>query len=326
MLQFKVWEERWPIRGVFRIARGARTESRVVVVEVSDGGATGRGECVPYPRYHETVEGVLADIERIGPTLGGAPDRARLGREWPAGAARNAVDGALWDLEAKRAGVRAWELAGVPAPGPLTTAYTISLDTPAAMGAAAAAEAWRPLLKLKLTGAGDLERVAAVRAAAPAARIIADANEAWTPAQYRAFVPALADLGVELIEQPFPSAEDAALQDLDRPIPVAADESCHTSGDVHTLANRYDVVNVKLDKAGGLTEALRVVAVARDAGLGVMVGCMVGTSLGVAPATLLGWEARYVDLDAPLLLASDRPNGLRFEGSVVYPPEAELWG
>jgi L-alanine-DL-glutamate epimerase-like enolase superfamily enzyme len=326
MLQFRVWEERWPIRGVFRIARGARTESRVVVVEVSDGSATGRGECVPYPRYGETVEGVLAEVERIGPTLGGAPDRNRLGREWPAGGARNAVDGALWDLEAKRAGVRAWELAGVPAPGPLTTAYTISLDTPAGMGAAAAAEAERPLLKLKLTGDGDVERVAAVRAAAPATRIIADANEAWSPAQYRAIVPALVDLGVELIEQPFPSADDAALRDVDRPIPVAADESCHTSVDVHVLADRYDVVNIKLDKTGGLTEALRVLAVARDAGLGIMVGCMVGTSLGVAPATLLGWAARYVDLDAPLLLAKDRPEGLRFDGSVLYPPDVELWG
>ena len=326
MLRFRVWEERWPIRGVFRISRGARTESRVVVVEVSDGHVTGRGECVPYPRYAETVEGVIATVERIGPTLGGAPDRGRLGRDWPAGAARNAVDGALWDFEAKRAGVRAWELAGLPAPGPLTTAYTISLDEPGAMGAAARAEAHRPLLKLKLTGEGDLDRVAAVRAAAPAARIIADANEAWSPAYYRAVVPSLIDLGVELIEQPFPAAEDAALSDVERPIPVAADESCHTSIDVHTLADRYDVVNVKLDKTGGLTEALRVVAVARDAGLGIMLGCMVGTSLGVAPATLLGGSARYVDLDAPLLLEKDRPEGLKFEGSVVFPPEAALWG
>ncbi len=326
MLHFMVREEHWPIRGVFRISRGARTESRVVVVEVSDGSVTGRGECVPYPRYGETVDGVVAALERIGPTLGAVPDRERLGREWPAGAARNAMDAALWDFEAKRAGVRAWELAGLPAPPALTTAYTISLDTPTAMGAAAGEEAHRPLLKLKLTGDGDLARVSAVRAAAPPARIIADANEAWSVPQYRAIVPRLVELGVELIEQPFPSADDAALRELDRPIPVAADESCHTSVDVHTLVDRYDVVNVKLDKTGGLTEALRVVGVAREAGLGVMVGCMIGTSLGVAPATLLGGPARYVDLDAPLLLAKDRPHGLRFEGSVLYPPERELWG
>jgi L-alanine-DL-glutamate epimerase-like enolase superfamily enzyme len=326
MLQMKVREERWPIRGVFRISRGARTESAVVVVEVSDGTVTGRGECVPYPRYAETVGGVIALARQIGATLGPDPERWRLRRDWPAGAARNAVDAALWDLEAKRAGVRAWELAGMPEPGPFTTAYTISLDEPAAMGLAARAQAHRPLLKLKLDGLGDLVRVRAVHEAAPEARIIVDANEAWTRAQYETLVPALAETGVELIEQPFPATADAELRTVDRPIPIAADESCHTSEDVPRLADRYDVVNVKLDKSGGLTEALRVMAAAREAGLGIMVGCMVGTSLGIAPATLLGGAARYVDLDAPLLLARDRPDGLRFDGSLLFPPARELWG
>ena len=326
MLQLRVREERWPIRGVFRISRGARTEATVVVVEVTDGTFTGRGECVPYPRYAETVGGVISLAQQIGATMGPESERWRLRRDWPAGAARNAVDAALWDLETKRAGVRAWQLAAVSEPAPLLTAYTISLDEPAAMGRAAAAEAHRPLLKLKLDGVGDLVRVRAVHEAAPGARIIVDANEAWTRTQYETLVPALADLGVELIEQPFAAGRDGELRTLARPIPVAADESCHTAEDVSLLADRYDVVNVKLDKTGGLTEALRVMAAAREAGLGVMVGCMVGTSLGIAPATLLGGAAQYVDLDAPLLLERDRDEGLKYEGSVLYPPAPELWG
>lgn len=321
-----VHAETWPMRGTFRIARGARTESRVVVVEISDGGATGRGECVPYPRYGETVEQVSTTIREVASRIADGMDRIMLQHELPAGAARNALDCALWDLEAKRTETRVWDLAGLPRPRPLTTAYTLSLDQPAAMGTAARAEAHRPLLKLKLTGEGDLDRVRAVRVAAPTARLIADANEAWSPSQFAALVGPLAELGVELIEQPFPADRDDALLDMERPLPVAADEACHTSDDVPRLVGRYDVVNLKLDKTGGLTEGLRLAAAARDAGLALMVGCMVGTSLGVAPAILPAQGARYVDLDAPLLLARDRPEGLRYEGSTLYPPERELWG
>jgi L-alanine-DL-glutamate epimerase-like enolase superfamily enzyme len=321
-----VHAETWPIRGMFRIARGARTESQVVVVEISDGTATGRGECVPYQRYGETVEQVIATIRETVGRMTGGMDRLALADELPAGAARNALDCALWDLAAKRAGRRVWDLAGLPEPRPLTTAYTISLDEPGAMGTAALAEAHRPLLKLKLTGELDLDRVRTVREAAPATRIIADANEAWTPSQFAELARPLAELGVEMIEQPFPADRDDVLLDIERPLLVAADESCHTSDDVRRLVGRYDVVNLKLDKTGGLTEGLRLVTAARDAGLELMVGCMVGTSLGVAPAILLAQGARYVDLDAPLLLARDRPEGLRYDGSTVYLPRQELWG
>jgi L-alanine-DL-glutamate epimerase-like enolase superfamily enzyme len=326
MRSLTVREESWPIRGVFRISRGARTVSHVVVATLVDGEHQGRGECVPYPRYGETVQGVIDAIEEMGPAVSGGIDREALQSFMPAGAARNALDCAMWDLEAKRSGTPAWRLAGLGTPAPVTTAYTISLDAPEVMSEAARAEAHRPLLKLKLTGDDDLARVRAVREAAPEARLIVDANEAWTPAVFRGLVPTLATLGVELIEQPFPAGKDDALVELEHPVPVAADESCHTSADVPNLAGRYDVVNIKLDKTGGLTEALRVVAAGREAGLDIMLGCMVGTSLGVAPATLLGPVARYVDLDAPLLLAQDRPNGLRYEGSTVYPAARELWG
>ena len=319
-------EEAWPIRGVFRISRGARTESHVVVATLVDGEHQGRGECVPYPRYGESVQGVITAIEEMGPAIADGIDREAVQVRMSAGAARNAVDCAMWDLEAKRSGSPAWRLSGLDEPTPVTTAYTISLDEPKVMGESARAEAHRPLLKLKLTGDGDLARVRAVREAAPDARLIADANEAWTPDVFREIAPALAALGVELIEQPFPAGHDEALAELEHPVPIAADESCHRSTDVPGLVGRYDVVNVKLDKTGGLTEALRVVAAAREAGLDIMVGCMVGTSLGVAPATLLAPLARYVDLDAPLLLARDRPNGLEYEGSTVYPAERELWG
>lgn len=321
-----VRSESWPIRGVFRISRGARTEARVVVVEITDGAHRGRGECVPYPRYGETVEGVVATIDQASAAIADGADRIALQGLLPAGAARNAIDNALWDLEAKQAGRRAWELANLPEPEPMTTAFTISLDEPEAMGAAARAEGHRPLLKLKLTGERDAERIAAVRAAAPDTRLIADANEAWTPAVFADLVPQLAQLGVTMIEQPFPAAEDEVLRDLERAVPIAADESCHTRHDLDRLAGLYDVVNVKLDKTGGLTEAIALAAAARERGLGLMVGCMIGTSLGIAPAMLLGHAADYLDLDAPMLLARDRPEGVRFEGSVLYPPERALWG
>ncbi len=326
MRRLEILRETFPIRGVFRISRGARTEAHVVAVRLTEGGAVGQGECVPYPRYGESIDGVVAAIEAARPAIEAGIDRAGLTAAMPHGAARNAVDAALWDLEAKRTGTPAWKLAGLTPPQPLVTAYTLSVDTPQAMGAAAAENAWRPLLKLKMTGDGDLDRVAAIRDGAPAARLIVDANEAWSIDQYRSYAPRLADLGVELIEQPFPADADGALAGLDRPIPVCADESCHDRPTLPALAGKYDAINVKLDKTGGLTEALALIAAARGLGLEVMVGCMVGSSLSMAPGVLAGQTARWVDLDAPLLLAQDRTPGLRYEGSTVHPPEPALWG
>lgn len=322
-LELTARAESWPIRGSFRISRGAKTEAVVVVAEVSDGVHRGRGECVPYARYGESVESVLAQIEGL---RGALVDRETLQAQLPAGAARNAVDCALWDLEAKRAGRRAWELAGVAAPAPTVTAYTLSLDEPARMAEAARAAAHRPLLKLKLGGEGDVERVAAVRQAAPAARLIVDANEAWRPEQLEPFGRAMAELGVELIEQPLPAADDAALAGAQRPVPICADESCHDRAGLAALVGRYDAVNVKLDKTGGLTEALALAREAQRLGFKLMVGCMVGTSLAMAPATLLAGCAEFVDLDGPLLLERDRTPALSYEGQRIHPPSAELWG
>jgi len=315
--------ESWPIAGEFVIARGAKREAAVVVAEVGDGKVSGRGECVPYARYGETVEGVQ---EAILAMRGALSDRASLLRQMPAGAARNALDCALWDYEAKRSGTTAAMLAGVAVLRPLITAYTISLDTPEAMAAKAAAAArTMPLLKLKLGGPGDAERLSRVRAACPAARLIVDANEAWTPELLPALMAAAAAAGVELIEQPLPAGADAALAGP-RPVPVCADESLHDRASLAALAGRYDGINVKLDKAGGLTEALSLAADARARGLRIMVGCMVATSLSMAPATLLAQDAEWVDLDGPLLLARDRAPALRYEGALVHPPAPQLWG
>ncbi len=318
--------ESWPIAGKFRISRGSKTEARVVVAEVRDGEALGRGECVPYARYDETVEGVQGALEAIRAEVEAGLDRAGLGELLRAGAARNALDCALWDLEAKQSGRSAWELAQLPQPVPQLTAYTISLDTPQAMAEAARAAADRPLLKLKLGGDTDLDRVSAIRAAVPFARLIVDANEAWSLEQLRELAPRLAELGVELIEQPLPAFDDAALDTFSSPVPLCADESCHDTSSLEGLPRGYRLVNVKLDKTGGLTEALRLVASARRAGLGIFVGCMVGTSLGMAPAALLASHATYVDLDGPLLLARDREPAIRYEGSLMNPSPPELWG
>lgn len=323
MIRLAARAERWPIRGRFTISRGAKTEAEVVVVEARAQGVRGRGECVPYPRYGETAEAVIRAIAALDPD---GLTRARLQTLLPAGAARNALDCALWDLEAKRAGRPVWQLAGLREPGPVLTAFTLSLDTPEQMGAAARENALRPLLKLKLSGAGDLERVRAVRANAPNAAIIVDANEGWSVEHYRALAPKLAGLGVILIEQPFKAGEDGALTGLDRPVPVCADESCHTSDDLARLAGAYDAVNVKLDKTGGLTEALALKRAAEAMGFKIMVGCMVATSLAMAPALLLAQGAEWVDLDGPLLLAEDRTPGLAYQGSTVYPAEPALWG
>ncbi len=312
----------FPTQGTFTISRGSRTEVRVVTVTATADGHTGQGEGVPYARYAETPDSVLAQVA-------GLPDRvdhAALPALLPPGAARAAVDAALWDLAARTAGVSAWRLLGLAPPRPVITCYTLSLGTPAAMQAAAAANAWRPVLKVKLGGPGDMARIEAVRAGAPDARLVVDANEGWTPDIYADLAPHLVRLGVALVEQPLPAGADAALAGMARPLPVCADESCHDRASLAGLAGRYDWVNVKLDKTGGLTEALATIAAARAMGLRVMVGCMVGTSLAMAPAVLAAQGADLADLDGPLLLAQDRPNRLRYDDAGVHPPEPALWG
>ena len=317
--------ERWPIAGAFTIARGSRTEAVVVVVELTDGRHAGRGECVPYARYGETVESVVAAIEAMRGALAGL-DRNKLQAAMPPGAARNALDCAFWDLAAKRAGRPVHALAGLSPPQPLTTAFTISLDTPETMAAAALKAAARPLLKVKLGGAGDPARIRAVREAAPRAELIVDANESWHADALADNLAACAQAGVTLVEQPLPPGEDHVLATIARPIMVCADESVHDRASLPTLQGKYDAVNIKLDKAGGLTEALALSAAAQRMGFAIMVGCMVATSLSMAPAMLVAQGARVADLDGPLLLARDRPEGLRYDGSLVYPPALALWG
>src|SRR5215472_10589045 len=318
--------ESWPTAGRFTISRGSRTSVEVIVAEIAEDGAVGRGECVPYGRYGESVESVTKAIEGVAKAIEAGMGRAGLQAALPPGAARNALDCALWDLEAKRAHKPVWKLAGLAAPDPVTTAYTLSLDTAEKMGAAAKAQASRPLLKLKLAGPGDVDRVRAVRENAPGARLIVDANEGWTAADYTALAPGLAALGVALIEQPLPASADQPLAGLARPVPVCADESCHDRASLAHTAGRYDAVNIKLDKTGGLTEALALGAAARAAGYRIMVGCMLGTSLAMAPALLVAQGAEVVDLDGPLLLAKDRAPGLVYEGSRVAPASPALWG
>jgi L-alanine-DL-glutamate epimerase-like enolase superfamily enzyme len=318
--------ERWPIAGVFAISRGAKTEAHVVTVTLDDGGHRGRGECTPYTRYGESVDGVMAQIEALRPRLAAGLTPAGLQQAMPPGAARNALDCALWDLAAKRAGRRVHELLGLPAPKPVVTAYTISLASPAEMAEAAAKAAHRSLLKVKLGAAGDPARIAAVRAAAPRATLIVDANEGWREDDLAANFAACAEAGVALVEQPLPEGRDWALARCVRPIPVCADESAHDVASLPGLVGRYDAVNIKLDKAGGLTEALAMAAAAERLGFALMAGSMVATSLSVAPAMLLAQRARFVDLDGPLLLARDRPEGLEYRHSLVYPPSPTLWG
>lgn len=318
--------ETWPIAGSFATSRGAREAVRVIVAVIRDGEFAGRGECVAYARYGESVAGVLARIEALAGDIAAGAGREELQHLLPAGAARNALDCALWDLEAKRAGKRVWELAGLPAPEPVVTAYTVSLGPPASMAEAARRAAHRPLIKVKLGGDGDEARIAAVREAAPESRLIVDANEAWREDRLGPLMRACASARVEMIEQPLAAGGDAALGEVERIVPVYADESAHARADLARVAGLYDGINIKLDKAGGLTEALALAAAAKAAGLGIMVGCMVATSLAMAPATLLARGAQIVDLDGPLLLARDRMPGLRYEQSLVHPPEPALWG
>ncbi len=322
-VEISVTRDVFRLAEVFTISRGSRSEARVLTVHVSDGAHRGRGECVPYVRYGETLESVEAQIAGLPAGV----TREALQGLLPPGAARNAVDCALWDLEAKRAGKRGWELAGLAPPGPEVTAFTLSLAAPGEMEAAARRNAHRPLLKIKLgAGAGDMARLEAVRRGAPDARIIVDANEGWSADVYADLAPHLLRLGVALVEQPLPAGEDEALSGMERPVPVCADESCHDRASLPGLRGKYDVVNIKLDKTGGLTEALAVREAALAEGFGVMVGCMVGSSLAMAPATLVAQGAAYTDLDGPLLLAEDRDNALTFDEAGVHPPGAALWG
>jgi L-Ala-D/L-Glu epimerase len=325
-MQLFVRIERWPLAAAFTISRGSKTEAVVVVAELDDGIHRGRGEAVPYARYGEVPERVVEAIEALGPAVERGLDRTALQAAVPAGAARNALDCAFWDLAAKQTGRRAYELAGLAAPRPVNTAYTISLGTVTEMAEAAERAAWRPFLKVKLGSEGDAERIAAVRRAAPRAELIVDANEGWSERNLAANLAACADAGVTLVEQPLPRGADEPLTNCQRTIPVCADESVHDRVSLAEIAGKYDAVNIKLDKTGGLTEALALAAEAERRGLVIMIGCMVATSLAMAPAMLLAQRARFVDLDGPLLLARDRAEGLRYEGSLVYPPAAALWG
>jgi L-alanine-DL-glutamate epimerase-like enolase superfamily enzyme len=317
-----VTEDRFRLAQSFTISRGSKTEARVLTLRITRGGVTGWGECVPYARYGETVDSVRAQIESLAEGI----TRDDLQSALPPGAARNAVDCALWDLEAKASGRRIWNVAGLLPPGPVVTAYTLSLGAPDQMRAAAAQNAHRPILKIKLGTPDDMPRLEAVRAGAPLARLIIDANEGWTPQVYADLAPHLLRLGVELVEQPLPAGQDDMLAEIARPLPVCADESCFDRASLAGLRGKYDVVNLKLDKTGGLTEALLTRDLARAMGFKVMVGCMVGSSLAMAPAVLLAQGADWTDLDGPLLLAEDRPHPLRYDGDGVHPSDVALWG
>ena len=325
ILEIDAREDVWPLKEPFRISRGSRTEAHVVVVTVTDGEHTGRGEGVPLRRYNQSAASVLAQIESVKnrPDL----DRQKIQQMLPAGAARNALDCALWDLEAKIYGKRVSDLARTAIVPEVETSFTISLNAPEKMATAAKANAGAPILKLKLAGdADDLKRVESVREVAPKSRLLIDANESWSPDHYRKVAPKLAKLGIELVEQPFPAGADEILETLDHPVPVCADESCHTRADLPRLTNRYEVLNVKLDKTGGLTEALQLCDQAREHGFKLLIGCMVCTSLAIAPARLLASAADWVDLDGPLLLASDRDHGLSYRNGKISLPSPELWG
>lgn len=317
-----IQRDSFPLAEVFTISRGSRTVAEVLTVSVTRAGVTGRGECVPYARYGETLDSVAAQVSGLPQGI----TREDLQAALPPGAARNAVDCALWDLAAKQAGRRVWDLAGLAAPGPEVTAFTLSLDEPEKMRAQAEKHQARPILKIKLGTPDDMPRLEAVRAGAPKSRIIIDANEGWSAEVYAELAPHLLRLGVDLVEQPLPAAADDALLGMERPVPVCADESCHDRASLAGLHGKYDIVNIKLDKTGGLTEALALRDAARAAGFGVMVGCMVGSSLAMAPATLVAQGAAFTDLDGPLLLAEDRDHPLNFDAAGVHPPEPALWG
>ncbi len=328
MTVLTVRSESWPLAKPFTISRGTKTAADVVVVELMAGdGIKGWAECVPYPRYGETVEGVIEQIEDQAHAIAAGMDREELRAQMPSGAARNALDCALWDLEAKRAGKRVWEMADIPAGNaPYVTAETIGIDTPENMGTSAKELAHAPLLKVKLGPDNVVTSMAAIRENAPSSRLIVDPNEGWTMDILREVAQPLADLGVEMLEQPLPAGDDDGLEGFDSPIPLCADESCHTADGLPALKQKYRFINIKLDKTGGLTEALHLARAARELDFKIMVGCMVGTSLAMAPATLLGAYAEFVDLDGPLLMKQDRENGLDFTDGKVSLPDKDLWG
>lgn len=317
--------ETWPLARPFRISRGVKTAAEVVVAEARSGAHMGVGEAVPYARYGESTDSVLAQIASVSAAFAAGMDRAALQQALPAGAARNAVDCALWDLEAKQSGVSVAQRLGVAAPASVATAVTVSIDTPARMAEAAAAIAQAPLIKVKVDAGDPLAAVRAVRGAAPEAKLIVDPNESWTLAMLRQLLPELAALNVALIEQPIPAHADAALEAMTPCVPLCADEAAHTTADLERVARRYQAVNVKLDKTGGLTEAVAMAARAKQLGLTLMVGCMVCTSLSIAPALLIAGEAAFADLDGPWWLARDRAEAMRFENGVLFPPAAG-WG
>ncbi len=321
-----VRQEAWPLVRPFAISRGVKTQADVVVVELSEGGVTGHGECVPYPRYNESIEGVIADINKMSAQLVGGLDRNGLLNVMPAGAARNAVDGALWDLEAKLEERRAWQIAGLKEPLACMTAETIGIGTVEEMAEAASRLSSAPLIKVKLDAKLVIERMQAIHDNAPGARLIIDPNEGWTVDLLREVAPPLKAMGVEMLEQPVPAGDDEGLRDYDCPILLCADEACHTKEGLGDLVGKYQMINIKLDKTGGLTEAIALAKAATEQGFEIMVGCMVGTSLAMAPATLLGHFAKFVDLDGPLLLMKDREPGLSFDAGYVSPPQASLWG
>ncbi|CAN7354987.1 N-acetyl-D-Glu racemase DgcA [Devosia sp. LjRoot3] len=318
--------ESFPIAGRFTISRGSKTEARVIRVELEQDGVTGQGECVPYARYGETLDATLETILSLAPQLAAGLDRTGLQSVLPPGAARNAIDCAFWDLEAKRAGTDVAKLAGIQPPTRIETAYTISLDTPEAMAEAAARRAHMPLLKLKLGAPGDADRIAAIRTAVPNTRLVVDANEGWQADELETLLRASRDAGIELVEQPLPAGNDALLAEIEHTVPICADESAHALAGLDQLVGRYDAINLKLDKTGGLTEALAVAQHAKELNLAIMVGCMVSTSLSMAPASLLAPFARWVDLDGPLLLAADRPGGLAYTDGAIDPSVSRLWG
>ena len=326
MITLTAQAQKWPLAKAFGISRGCKTSAHVIVVEIHDGTHTGRGECVPYARYDETIDSVLYAINTVRPAIENGATQKNLLELLPAGAARNAVDCALWDLQAKQKGQPVWRLLNLPEPQPVTTAYTLGLDTPDAMKKAAEENAHRPLLKIKLGREGDSARLAAIRQGAPNSRLIVDANEGWQADQAINLAADLERFGVDLIEQPLATSADEALSSIKSPIPFCADESCHTSKDLPRLIPLYQAVNIKLDKTGGLTEAVQLAKAAKAAGLSIMIGCMVGTSLGMAPALLLASFADYIDLDGPLLLAKDRTPGLTYEGSTLMPCTPDIWG
>ena len=326
MPALSIAHESWPIAGAFTISRGSKTTAEVIVVTLAEDGHQGRGECVPYPRYHESVDGIVASLEEARSRIEAGFTHADIPRLVQPRAARNALDCALWDLEAKRAQKPVWQLALLEQPRPMVTAYTLSLNTPEAMAKAAADAAHRPLLKLKLGGDGDAERLRLIRETVPASRLIVDANEAWTPGELPNLLKACANARVELIEQPLPAADDEALRHISHEVAICADESAHDRENLQALVGKYDAINIKLDKTGGLTEALALAQTAKDMNFKIMVGCMLATSLAMAPAMLVAQSAYVIDLDGPLLLARDRNPGISFDGSVMYPPPPDLWG